>query len=97
MSRSELFSKYEAVLLLDAYLDFITTGQPRSQAVKRVSNDLRQMAVNNGMLIDDTYRNANGISFQMASMESAYVGRTILKPATKLFTETVAMLRNNRE
>ena len=41
-------------------------------------------------------RNVNGISFQMASMESAYRGETIMKPATRLFKEIVDLYRNNR-
>ena len=85
------FSQHESVLLLDAYLNSIATGQPRLQAVKKVSADLRRIAINRGIEIDDVYRNVNGIHFQMASMESAYLGRTVQKPATKLFTQTVAL------
>lgn len=91
------FSQHEAVLLLDAYLNSIATGKPRLQAVKKVSADLRRSAINNGIEIDDVYRNVNGIHFQMASMESAYLGRTVQKPATKLFTQTVALFRENRD
>lgn len=96
MAKLVPFSLHEAVLLLDAYLSSIAIGQTRLQAVKRASKDLRKMAVNNGTEIDDIYRNENDIHFQMASMESAYAGRTIIKPATKLFTETVTMFRENR-
>jgi hypothetical protein len=54
------------------------------------------MAINNGMEIDDIFRNENGISFQMQSMESAYCGRTVMKPATLLFTEIVTLYNENR-
>lgn len=91
------FSQHESVLLLDAYLNSIATGQPRLQAVKKVSADLRRIAINRGIEIDVVYRNVNGIHFQMASMESAYLGRTVQKPATKLFTQTVALFRENRD
>jgi hypothetical protein len=91
------FSQHEAVLLLDAYLNSIATGQPRLQVVKKVSSDLRRIAINRGIEIDDVYRNVNGIHFQMASMESAYLGRTVQKPATKLFTQTVALFLENRD
>lgn len=53
------------------------------------------MAASQGIAIDEIYRNTAGITFQMASMESAYRGYTILKPATKLFEHTVDMYRNN--
>lgn len=90
------FSQHEAVLLLDAYLNSIATGQSRMQAIKKVSADLRRMAINKRIKIDEVYRNVNGIYFQMASMESAYLGRTVQKPATKLFTQTVVLFRKNR-
>lgn len=90
------FSQYEAVVLLDGYINSITLCQSRLDAVKKVSDDLRKMAINNGVEVDDIYRNVNGIYFQMSSMESAYAGRTIKKPATKLFTKIVEMYRENR-
>lgn len=97
MARQASFTEYEAVLLLDAYLRTVTGDASRRDAVKDCSDALRRMAMNNGTEIEDAYRNTGGISFQMASMESAYRGKTITKPATKLFTETVSMYRNDRK
>ena len=90
------FSLHESIVLLDAYLSVINEGQRRTYAVRKASEDLRKMAINNGLMIDGTYQNVKGIQYQMASMESAYIGRTILIPATKLFTEAVLMYRNRR-
>lgn len=97
MARQAPFTEYEAVLLLDAYLRTVSGDASRRDAVKDCSDALRRMAINKGMEIEDAYRNTGGISFQMASMESAYRGETITKPATKLFTETVSMYRNDRK
>lgn len=97
MARQAPFTEYEAVLLLDAYLQTVSGDASRRDAVKECSDALRRMATNKGMEIEDAYRNTGGISFQMASMESAYRGETITKPATKLFTETVSMYRNDRK
>lgn len=97
MERQAPFTEYEAVLLLDAYLRTVSGVASRRDAVKDCSYALRRMATNKGMKIEDAYRNTGGISFQMASMESAYRGETITKPATKLFTETVSMYRNDRK
>lgn len=90
------FSMYEAVLLLDAYLSVINGVQLRTQAIKKVSDDLRKMAINNGLMIDETYRSVNGIRLQMESMESAYRGKRIKMPATKLFAEVVMLYRESR-
>lgn len=97
MARQAPFTEYEAVLLLEAYLRTMSGDTLQRDAVKDCSEALRRMATNQGMEIDDTYRNTGGISFQMASMESAYRGKTITKPATKLFAETVSMYRNDRK
>ena len=96
MAKQIPFSQHEAALLLDAYLETLKSNQPRHQIVQRVSDDLRVMAINQGLEIDDVFRNTNGITFQMASMESAYKGQTVMKPATRLFTETVKLYREDR-
>jgi hypothetical protein len=97
MTRQAPFTEYEAVLLLDAYLRTMSGMSSQRNAVKNCSKALRQMAINRGSEIEDAYRNTGGISFQMASMESAYRGETIIKPATKLFAETVSLYRNDHE
>lgn len=91
------FTKYEAALLLDAYLKVLSGELSRMDAIKSCSRMLRTMAINSKTEIDDIYRSVNGISFQMASMESAYQGHTITKPATKLFTEIVHLFRDDNK
>ena len=96
MSSHEPFTLHEAVILLDAYLEIISASTPKGDVIKRVSSDLRKMAVNEGKTIDESYRNANGIFFQMKSMEAAFTkSKTIVSP-TKLFAETVSLYHNNR-
>lgn len=90
------WDKYEAVILLDAYIEMLNSDAPRPRIIKRVSADLRRMATNKGIETDVIFRNENGISFQMQSMESAYNGRTVMKPATRLFSEIVALYKTNR-
>ena len=88
---------YEAVVLLGGYLELLQTPYPRVRIIKRISRDLRTMAVNRGLEIGSIYRNENGISYQIRSMESAYMGQTIYVPATKLFMETVELYRSDQE
>ena len=88
---------YEAVILLDGYLEVIQENTPRSQIVKRISVDLRRMAVHRGIEIDDIYRNENGISYQILSMDSAYKGEKKYIPATRLFVEVVELYRTDIE
>ena len=89
--RQAPWNKYEAAVLLQSFLNTKNGKMSRTDAIREVSELLREMALASGIDIDDTYRNINGISFQMHSMESAYYGRTSIKPATKLFCNVVAM------
>ena len=88
---------YEAVLLLDAYIETLKKEQPKSHIIRDVSIALRQMAVNQGYVIDDVFRNENGVSYQLQSMESAYKGVKVHIQATKLFNEVVSIYNEDRD
>lgn len=88
---------YEAVILLDGYLEWLNTNQPKTKIIKQISADLRRMATNRGTEIDDIYRNENGISYQIQSIDSAYKGKKVYVPATRLFEETVELYRTDAE
>ena len=96
MSKPAPFSEYEAALLLDAYLHVESGKINRKDAIRRCSEDLRRMATSQGIVIDEIYRNIAGITFQMASMESAFRNETVMKPATKMFKHIVEIYRNDR-
>ncbi|MCD8373815.1 MAG: hypothetical protein LUC20_01730 [Oscillospiraceae bacterium] len=86
---------YEAAILLDGLLDIIGEKASRSNVITKTSRDLRQMATNRGIEIDDTYRNVSGIDMQIKSMESAFYRKTISLPSTKVFDEVVDLYNNN--
>ncbi len=97
MTVRKQWDKYEAAILLDFYLRYLEGALSKKDAIQTVSKRLRTMAKNNNLIIDETYRNISGITFQLLSMESAYKGFTITKPASKLFSEMVALYKNNKE
>lgn len=88
------WDKYEAVILLEAWLQ-VKSGIPYRQMVNLVSYQLRTKAVNQGLEIDDIFRNTNGISFQLTSMASAYEQTNMGKPASKLFSEIADLYRTD--
>lgn len=96
ISKQPKWNIHEAVILLDAYLKFLQCKSSKRKIIRTVSTELRQMAINQGIIINDTYRNENGVSYQIQSMESAYKGRKISIPATKLFEKTVSLYHENR-
>lgn len=90
------WDKYEAAILLDAWLQ-VKSGVPKLQMINLVSHQLRQKSLNLGIEIDDIFRNTNGISFQLTSMASAYEQKNMGKPASKLFSEISELYRNDIE
>lgn len=96
-NRQPQWDIYEAVILLDGYLETVQKKEPKTHIIKRISDDLRTMAVNRGIHIDSIYRNENGISYQLQSMESAFLGRKVYVPATRLFVEAVRLYRDEHE
>ncbi len=95
MARQVPWDKYEAIILLEAWLK-VKSGTPKEQMVNLVSNQLRLKAVNQGLDIDETFRNTNGIRFQLASMATAFEKTDMGKPATKLFSQTVELYENDQ-
>ncbi len=88
------WDKYEAVILLEAWLQ-VKSGIPKLQMVNLVSYQLRTKAVNQGIGIDDVFRNTNGISFQLTSMATAFEQKNMGKPASKLFSEIASLYRTD--
>jgi len=91
------WDEFEAAILLDAWIK-VKNGCSKKIEIKRVSSQLRQMAVNRGIEIDEIYRNVNGISFQIDAMGTAYEMRPIRNiKASKLFNEVAELYRTDIE
>lgn len=88
------WDRYEAVILLEAWLQ-VKSGVPKPQMINLVSYQLRTKAVNQGLEIDDIFRNTNGITFQMMSMATAYEQKDMGKTASRLFSEIANLYRTN--
>ena len=93
----EAFTEQEAIILFYYCLRERKGYITKQNAISWCSRRLRRLAVNKGTKIGDTYRNVAGITFQIAGMESAYVGETLFKPASKLFISVVESFRNNKK
>ncbi|MBQ8803652.1 MAG: hypothetical protein IJZ53_08475 [Tyzzerella sp.] len=93
------WNKYEAAILLEAVIRVENKQEGRKEAIRRVSNMLRKMAISHGENIDEIYRNINGITFQFQSMEYSAFGKVspTNKVGTKLFDEIVALRKNKPE
>ena len=97
MSKRKMWDKYEAAVLLEAVLNVENNIESRNDAVERVSKQLRSMAQNRGLTVDDTYRNTNGISMQMVAMKAtAFDIECKMKSHSKVFCEVVALYHTNQ-
>lgn len=97
MTRQPLWTRYEAMILLDYCVQVEDGKITRAEAVETVSKLLRHQAQEKGMHIDDTFRNENGISMQMSSMRNCYYDKQDGLTISKLFKEVVSLYKEDRE
>ena len=86
---------YEAAILLDGYIEIQQDKMLRKEVIRRISLDLRQMAVNRGIRINETFRNENGISYQMMNMDLAYKREKGPIHTTALFNQLVEIYQTD--
>ena len=67
----------------------------RKLFLEELSHNLRKIALNKGLAIDETYRNFNGMTLQMGVMECLFTGKQTFNPS-KMFIKTYKMYMNNR-
>lgn len=91
------WDKFEAAILLAATIQIYEGTITRQRAITYVSKALRGKAQQEGFVIGEIFRNEAGITFQMYSMEAAYLGHTVRnKTATKLFLEVENIRKNDK-
>ena len=97
MAERIAWDKYEAAILLEAVFRIDANAESKNDAIERVSKQLRSMARNRGLSIDDVYRNTNGISMQMAAMKAtAFELESKMRSHSKVFCEVVALYHTDK-
>lgn len=95
--REKTWDIYEVVLLIDAYLK-IEEGLNKETILKKLSIDLRNMALNSGNIIDDKFRNLNGVAWQMNYIKIAFKESDLqAKRIPRLFIEGVRLFKNQKD
>lgn len=83
------WDEYETALLLDAYFQVQGGEISRKDAVANISRCLRYHAIAKGFDIDESWRNAIGISSQMGRIEMIFSpSEKTAKYPPKLFNKT---------
>lgn len=84
--------------MIETYQKIKAKEVNKEDGLAKLSKDLRQIAINRGIGIDDIYRNISGMNWQFGIIDRVFTGRYDYdrKPSA-LFTEMVALYTNNRE
>ena len=88
MTRMIPWCEDEAILLFDTYEQVQKAPELKSSLIKALSIQLRRRAVDNGLKIDDVYRNITGISMRMLEFDK------IIKPEGKGLSNTSKLFRD---
>ena len=73
MSSRIPWDRYEVALLLNAY-ERVARGSDINTEAAKLSVVLRNLATYRGILIDETYRNVNGMKMQLANVQYLFTG-----------------------
>lgn len=94
--RQPKWSQYEVVLLVEAYWKIKKDKSSRKSVIAQLSAKLRAFAKAQGLEIDDTFRNENGISMRLGELEYLFSGDgSGLKNTSDLFREIVDLYRSD--
>lgn len=92
------WNKYEVALLIEAYQNIKQGRVDRNSTLVGLSQNLRQMAINKGLEIDDTFRNLNGMRWQLGFIERAFLCDSYeSRTPSRIFVEMVAQYKDNQE
>ena len=97
MKKQPTWDKYEVALLIEAYIMIKNGNTNKVEALQNLSDDLRKKAKNEGMEIDETFRNLNGMQWQIGFIDCAFKnsGYGTHMPS-KLFQKMVDMYLSER-
>ncbi len=98
MKRQPTWDKYEVALLVEAYLAIERDKTKKLDVLQELSNNLRKKASNEGMTIDNTFRNLNGMQWQLGFIKCAFTNSSVGNhQPSKMFCDIVNMYLNDRE
>lgn len=97
MTSRILWDKYETAILIEAYTEVENGKFAYNDAIKYVSDTLRERAINLGYKIDEVFRNENGIKMQMKIIDDLFQdGTSKLHKASPIFYKMVETYNNDR-
>ena len=94
--RQPVWTPFEVVLLMEAYLQIENGIITKKEAVSKISTMLREHAISEGKQIDDTFRNENGIGMRLEELRYLFTnGENGIKNTSSLFRIMVKMYKQH--
>ena len=90
------WDKYETALLIEAFWKIENDKQSRSVVLQELSDSLRKKAVNQGIAIDDTFRNLNGMQMQLSCIAVTFYPNRPAMHKTAIMEEMADLYKKNR-
>ena len=92
------WDKYEVALLIEVYQNIKHGRVDKNSALVALSQNLRKIAQNENLEIDDTFRNMNGMQWQLGFIERAFIGDDYdSRTLPKIFMEMVGIYNQNQK
>ncbi len=97
MVKQRNWDKYEVALLIESVMRIHTNSVSRDDELQKLSNLLRKRAQNFGLTIDEKFRNYNGMSLQVAAIESLLIPDRAQRHYSRLFDKMVELYNGDSE
>lgn len=92
------WDEFEVALLIDACNQVSEKNVSRNEMVHELSIQLRKRALQRGVIIDEVFRNENGISLKMTKMNYLLTNGEIgLQGASKLYVQMAELYKFNHD
>lgn len=92
-----LWNEYETAMLIETFWQIEKSPDKKNELLVTLSKNLRRMAINAGMEIDEKFRNVNGISLQLSSIAYGFYPERPWISSSAVFDKMIAMYKNDRD
>ena len=97
MSNRIVWDRYETALLIDTFWEIEKFPSRKQELIKGLSEALRLKAINSGLMIDEKFRNVNGITMQLTPIAHAFFPDRASLTSSRMFDRMVELYKTDRE
>ena len=96
MVKQKKWDEYEVALLIESVIKINNNTVPRNEELQSLSNLLRKRAKNLGLYVDEKFRNYNGMSLQVAAIESLLIPGRAERHYSQLFDQMTTLYKMDK-